>query len=67
MLAKYGNAEQKALYLKPLMDGVIRSVFLMTEPAVASSDASNIQCDIRRDGNECVVVACFASSHNVHP
>mgnify|MGYP000188357473 FL=1 len=55
VFAKYGNAEQKAKYLKPLMDGKIRSVFLMTEPAVASSDASNIQCSIRREGDDYVI------------
>jgi len=55
VLAKYGNEEQKAQWLKPLMEGKIRSAFLMTEPAVASSDATNIELDIRQEGNEWVM------------
>ena len=52
---RYGTREQKEQYLKPLMNGEIRSAFLMTEPDVASSDATNIECRIERDGDEYVI------------
>ena len=55
VLHRYGTREQKEAWLKPLMNGEIRSAFLMTEPAVASSDATNIQCEIRREGDEYVI------------
>jgi acyl-CoA dehydrogenase len=54
-LALYGTAEQKARWLAPLMAGEIRSCFAMTEPAVASSDATNIRTEIRRDGDHYVI------------
>ncbi|MFO1427306.1 MAG: acyl-CoA dehydrogenase family protein [Steroidobacteraceae bacterium] len=52
---RYGTREQKDRWLGPLMRGEIRSAFLMTEPAVASSDATNIQTEIRRDGGDYVI------------
>ncbi|WP_324026008.1 acyl-CoA dehydrogenase family protein [Maribacter sp. BPC-D8] len=55
VLAKYGTPEQQDKWLKPLMNGEIRSAFLMTEPDVASSDATNIETSIVADGDEYVI------------
>lgn len=55
VLHLYGNEAQQARWLKPLMAGEIRSAFLMTEPEVASSDATNIQTRIERDGDHYVI------------
>ena len=55
VFAKYGTPAQQEQWLKPLMNGEIRSAFLMTEPAVASSDATNIETSIVRDGDEYVI------------
>jgi acyl-CoA dehydrogenase len=55
VLVRYGTGEQQERWLKPLLDGEIRSCFAMTEPAVASSDATNIESSIVRDGDEYVI------------
>jgi acyl-CoA dehydrogenase len=55
ILHRYATREQKDRWLKPLMTGDIRSAFLMTEPAVASSDATNIQTEIRREGDSYLI------------
>jgi len=58
VLARYGNKEQQKQWLRPLMEGTIRSAFLMTEPQVASSDATNIETAIVADKDDYVISGC---------
>lgn len=55
LLARYATETQKSQWLAPLLEGKIRSAFLMTEPQVASSDATNIELSIRQEGDELVL------------
>lgn len=68
VLAKYGTKEQQDKWLAPLLEGKIRSAFLMTEPQVASSDARNIETHIKKEGNEYVINGRkWWSSNAYHP
>ena len=68
VLQRYGTLEQKERWLRPLMNGEIRSCYSMTEPAVASSDATNIETQIRREGDEYVINGRkWWSSSAMHP
>jgi acyl-CoA dehydrogenase len=68
VLLRYGTTEQKRKWLRPLMDGEIRSAFLMTEPAVASSDATNVETSIMLDGEDYVINGRkWWSSGSCHP
>lgn len=68
VLAKYGTPEQQEKWLKPLMNGLIRSAFLMTEPEVASSDATNVETSIVDDGDAYVINGKkWWSSGAMHP
>lgn len=55
VFAKYGTQAQKDKWLKPLLNGEIRSAFLMTEPQIAASDATNIEMSMHKEGNEWVL------------
>lgn len=63
VIAKYGNEQQKRQWLDPIFDGTIRSAFLMTEPDIASSDATNIQLTMTQDGDYYVLNGSVSFLH----
>ena len=68
LLHEFATAEQRERWLRPLLDGEIRSAFAMTEPAVASSDATNVQLRIERDGSDYVLNGRkWWTSNALHP
>ena len=68
VLTMFGTPEQKDMWLRPLLEGTIRSAFAMTEPAVASSDATNISLRIERDGDHYVLNGVkWWTSNGLHP
>lgn len=66
VIAKYGTEEQKKRWLGPLLEGKTRSAFLMTEPGIASSDATNISLTMRKEGNEWVLNGQVGQLHSMN-